>query len=233
MRRLVLLILLTIVPSFLPSPAHAATPTPITTHPSVKAVALTFGRAVQHNDGATAHALLAPGLRGRTPVNRIPSLLGVTAPPTGVRVVRWAYNGQLGDATLGLEYGGRTVAEHLYLRLFGEGWRITNIVPENHLTLQRGAETAVVAFCDAAVRRDVAGMRAELTPKLSEKSSDRQVLAVLLLSSPLLGYDVLGYAGGPAGASVYVRLRTAGTSRRVRFVVINDRDGWRIAGVDR
>ena len=233
MRRLVCIILLLIVSSILPSSTQAATASAATTHPSVKDVALTFGQAVQHNDGATAHALLAPSLRDKTPVNRIPALLGVTAPPSSVRVVRWAYDGRLGDATLGLEYGGRLVAEHLYLQLFGEGWRITNIVPEDHLTLQRGAETAVVAFCDAAVRKDVAGMRAELTPKLSQKSSNTQVLAVLSLPGPLLGYDVLGYAGGPSGASVYVRLRIAGTARRVRFVVINDRDGWRIAGVDR
>lgn len=233
MRRLVLLILLLIIPSILPGSALAASAIPAPSHPSVKDVALSFGQAVQHNDGALAHALLAPELRSKTPVNRIPSLLGVAAPPLGVHVVRWAYDGPLGDATLGLEYPGRIVAEHLYLQLFGEGWRITNIVPEDHLTLQRGAETAVVAFCDATVRRDVAAMRAELTPKLSGKSSNRQVLTLLSLPGPLLGYDVLGYAGGPAGASVYVRLRTAGTRQRVRFVVINDRDGWRIAGVDR
>ena len=233
MRRLVLLLVVLIVSSILPGSVLATTPTLLATRPSVKEVTLAFGQAVQHNDGATAHALLAPRLRTMTPVNRIPSLLGVSAPPTGVRVVRWAYNGPLGDATLGLEYAGRLVAEHLYLRLFAEGWRITNIVPEDHVTLLRGAETAVVALCDAAVRRDVAGMRAELTPKLSERSSNAQVLAVLPLPGPLLGYDVLGYVGGPVGASVYVRLRTAGTARRVRFVVINDRDGWRIARVDR
>lgn len=199
--------------------------------PSVKDVALAFGTAIQHNDGGAATALLAPELRRHTAANQLPTLLGVSSPPLGVRVIRWAYAGVLGDATLSMRYADHTVAEHLYLHLYQEGWRITNIVPEDPVTLQREAEAAVVAFCDAAIRKDVAAMRALLTKKLAAHRDDKQVMHLLGLAGPLVKYDVTAYAGGPAGADIFVLLHSDGSSVHDHFVVINDRDGWRIAGV--
>jgi hypothetical protein len=208
-------------------------PAAVASQPSVKDVALAFGLAIERDDGAAALRLLAPELRSRIKAPQLPAMLKVRRPPLGVHVVRWAYANGRGDATLSLRYAGDVmVAEHLFLRLYAEGWRITAIVPEDPLTLQRGAETAVVAFCDAAVRGDPQAMRAQLTDKYAAKvRTNAQVLALLGINGPLVSYNVLSYYGGPAGADVVVALRSDTQAVRDRFAVINDRDGWRIAAI--
>lgn len=210
------------------SPAVAAP------QPTVKDVALAFGLAIEHDDGAAALRLLAPDLRDRIKATQLPSMLNVRKPPLSVHVVRWAYENGRGDATLSLRYAGDTmVAEHLFLRLYGEGWRITAIVPEDPLTLQRSAETAVVAFCDAAVRGDWRTMRAQLTDKYAAKNrTSAQVVALLGIGGTLVSYNVQSYYGGPAGADVVVALRSDTEAVRDRFAVINDRDGWRITAIE-
>lgn len=99
--------------------------------------------------------------------------------------------------------------------------------------MQRGAETAVVAFCDAAVRMDLTGMRTQLTARFAAKVAGARVLKLLGLTGPLVSYSVLTYAGGPAGATMSIRLLSDSEVVRDRFSVINDRDGWRIAAIAR
>lgn len=228
MRRFCFVLLTSLLFLSAPVLARAAAPA----KPSVKDVALAFGNALVRNDGGAALALLAPALRSHTAADHLPSLLDVSSPPRSVHVIRWSYAGLLGDATLSLRYpGGKQVAERLYMQLFSEGWRITSIVPEDALALQRAAETTVVAFCDAAVRRNVAAMRQELTGKLADHRSDAAIMKLLAVPGALAGYSVESYRGTPAGANVVVQLHTAETTVRDDFEVINDRDGWRIAAV--
>jgi hypothetical protein len=228
MRRFCSLLIIWLIVIWLPLSARAATPA----KPTVKAVALAFGMALVHNDGGTAVSLLSPDLRGHTAANQLPALLNVTAPPRRVHVVRWSYAGLEGDATLSLRYaGGQQIAERLYMHLYAEGWRITRIMPEDALALQRAAETAVVAFCDAAVHQDVPVMRQQLTNKLAAHRSDKAIMQLLAAPGPLAGYSVESYSGTPAGADVVVQLETSSGAVRDDFVVINDRDGWRIAAV--
>jgi hypothetical protein len=211
-----------------PLVTRAATPA----KPTVKDVALAFGNALVHNDGGMALSLLSPELRSHTAATQLPAMLAVTAPPQSVHVVRWAYNGLTGDATLSLRYAaGKQVAERLYMHLYGEGWRITSIVPEDALTLQRAAETAVVAFCDAALHQNVTAMRQELTDKLAAHRSDKDIMKLLAVPGPLAGYSVESFGGTPAGAEVVVRLQSSSGTVRDQFEVINDRDGWRISAV--
>src|SRR5579871_3088662 len=77
--------------------------------PTVKDVALAFGLAIQHDDGAAALRLLAPDLRDRIKATQLPTMLNVRQPPRGVHVVRWAYDNGRGDATLSLRYAGDTM----------------------------------------------------------------------------------------------------------------------------
>jgi hypothetical protein len=199
---------------------------------TVKTVALIFGEALMRNDGTTAVAMLAPELRSHTAPTQLPALLGVNSPPKAVSVIRWAFDGLTGDATLGMKYANGIVAEHLYLHLYTVGWRITRIVPEDAQELQRAAEAAVTAFCSAAIRGDIAGMRAELTTKYAAKlRSAAAVRKVIALPGSIAGCQVVAFGGTPAGADVYVLVSTGTASLREHFVVINDRTGWRIAAI--
>lgn len=229
MRRLIALMILILTAMHGPIGARAAAPA----QPTVKDVALAFGLAIQRDDGAAALRLLAPELRTRIKADQLPAMLNVQRPPIGVHVVRWAFANGRGDATLSMRYSGNVVAEHLFFKLYAEGWRITAIAPEDPLVLQRGAEATVVDFCDAAVRGDARAMRALLTGKLAAMlRTAAQVLALSHISGPLISYDVRGYYGGPAGADVLVKLRSDTLSVLDRFAVINDRDGWRIASIE-
>jgi len=213
--------------SVLPSVHAASTP-----QQTVKDVALIFGQALVRNDGGTAVAMLSPELRGHTAPNQLPAMLGVFSPPLTAKVVRWAYSGYSGDATLSMGYAKGPVAERLYMHLYAEGWRITRIVPEDAVALQRAAETVVTAFCDAAVRRDPAAMRKQLTEKYVAKlRAGAAVLHLIPLTGAIAGYSVASFGGTPAGADVYVQVHTDAASVRLHFVVINDRDGWRIASI--
>lgn len=228
MRRLVHLIALILIVSLSSAGPVFASPK----QPTVKDVALAFGLAIEHDDGATALRLLAPDLRSHITASQLPGMLNVRQPPLGVHVIRWAYDNGRGDATLSLRYADHLVAEHLFMKLYAEGWRITAIVPEDPLVLQRGAETAVVAFCDGAIRGDPRTMRAQLTDKYAAKNrTDAQVRGLLGIPGPLLSYNVLNYFGGAAGADVVVKVRSDTRSVTDRFSVINDRDGWRITSI--
>lgn len=209
--------------------AEARAPSP----PTVKDTALDFGKALMHNDGRAALALLSPDFRRNTPATQLPRLLGVDRAPLGAHVVRWQYRGRLGDATLSLAYTGVPVAEHLYLRLYPQGWLITGILSESPAMLRRGAEAAVTAFFDAALHRDAMQLRAQLTSSLGRSLSAARVPALLGLAGPLTVYRLAGYDGTPAGADVYVLAACATGSIRVHLVVINERDGWRIAAIER
>lgn len=199
---------------------------------TLKAVALIFGQSLVRNDGTTAVAMLAPALRLHTAPTQLPALLGVYSSPLTVTVVRWAFSGLTGDATLGMQYATGMVAEHLYLQLYTEGWRITRIVPEDAVELQRAAEAAVTTFCRAAIRHDAAGMRAALTEKYAATvRAPGAILHLIALPGPIAGYRLVAFGGTPAGADVYVVVRTGAASIREHFVVINDRDGWRIAAI--
>jgi len=201
--------------------------------PTVKEVALAFGQAIEQNNGAAALKLLAPDLRARLKPDQLPGLLNVQSPPLGARVVRWAYDNGRGDVTLVLRYADHVVAEHLFFRLFGEGWRITAIVPQDPLALRRGAEEAVTAFCDAAIRGDPATMRAQLTAAFAARAHTASAAFGLLgIHSSLLSYQITSFFGTPAGADIMVRLTTEAGATRDRFAVINDRDGWRIAAIE-
>lgn len=240
MRRFFALVLVSCITLiWFPALARAAAPTATPTKPTavqmkptVKDVALAFGNALVHNDGGTALAQLSPDLRGQIAADQLPAMLGISAPPVSIHVVRWAYNGLQGDATLSLFYpDNKQVAERLYMHLYDEGWRIISIVPEDALTLQRAAETTVVAFCDAAVHQNVTAMRQELTDKLAAHRSNKDIMKLLAVPGPLAGYSVESFGGTPAGANVVVQLQTSSGTVRDDFVVINDRDGWRIAAV--
>jgi hypothetical protein len=211
-----------------PATTRAAAPS----KPTVKDVALAFGNALVHNDGGMAISLLAPDLRRHTAPNQLPTILNVSSPPRSVHVVRWEYSGRQGDATLSLIYpGNKQIAEQLLMQLYAEGWRITSIEPQDALSLQRAAETTVVAFCDAAARQDAATMRQQLTTKLADHRSDKDLMKLLKLPGPLDGYTVQSYMGTPAGATIAMNLQSGNATIRDEFAVINDRDGWRIASI--
>jgi hypothetical protein len=228
MRRLIFALSIVLIVRGMPHGALAARHSQL---PTVKDVALAFGKALQYNDGAAAVSLLAPGIRSHTTVNQLPAMLGVQQAPLGVQVIRWAFAMGTGDATLGLRYRDRMVAEHLVFQLCAEGWRITAIQPEDQTSLQRGAELAVVVFCDAIVKGDPRAMRKQLTLKLLAHRSYMQIMALLGLSVPIRSYLVESYQGTATGAEVVVALRSDTTTVRDLFVVINDRDGWRIASI--
>jgi hypothetical protein len=49
---------------------------------------------------------------------------------------------------------------------------------------------------------------------------------------PFTAYRIVGYGGMPAGADVYVLAEGATSAPRAHLVVINDRDGRRIAAIE-
>jgi hypothetical protein len=146
-------------------------------------------------------------------------------------MVRWAYNNGTGDATLSMQYPHIVVAEHLYLHLFTEGWRITAIVHEDAHILRHETEAPVVAFCEAAARQDLRAMRALLTNRLAAHNDTTHVLGLLGLPGPLLSFTLLSYSGGPSYGSVTVQLHTASGTVTDSFAVVNDINGWRISGI--
>jgi hypothetical protein len=203
-----------------------------TAQQTVKDVALIFGQALVRNDGGTAVAMLSPALRSHTAPNQLPAMLGVYSPPLNAKVIRWTFSGDDGNATISMGYAKGPVAERLYMHLYAEGWRIIRIMPEDAVTLQRAAETTVTAFCDAALRRDLEGMRQQLTDKYGAKlRTSAALLQLIPLQGAIAGYSVASFGGTPAGADVYVQVHTDTASVRLHFVVINDRDGWRISSI--
>ncbi len=227
MRRAAVLICLVLLSCGRVGGASAAAPTP-----TVKSVALAFGQALRNNDGGAALNLLAPELRAHLSPNQLPAVLGVVRPPRGAMVIRWAFAQGQGNATLGLRYAGSMVTEQLSLRLYSDGWRITAISPRDAAALEQGAETAVTAFCDGALNGDPAMMRAQATSRLLKKWRKSAWSAALLgLRDPIRSYQMADYQGDALGAEIVVVVRSATRSVRDRFEVINDRDGWRVAGV--
>ncbi|MGH2344379.1 MAG: hypothetical protein ACRDG4_04075, partial [Chloroflexota bacterium] len=127
---------------------------------------------------------------------------------------------------------GSMVTEQLSLRLYTDGWRITAISHEDAVALEQGAEAAVTAFCDGALNGNPSMMRAQITGRLLKKWKKATWSAVLLgLHGPIRSYRVADYQGGALGAEIVVVIRSDTRSVRDRFEVINDQDGWRIAGV--
>ncbi|HXT33982.1 MAG TPA: hypothetical protein VN837_00265, partial [Chloroflexota bacterium] len=173
----------------------------------------------------------APDLRARLSLSQLPAVLGVTRPPVGTQVVRWAFVRAEGNATLVLRYPDGQVTEQLSLRLYREGWRITAILHEDAATLERAAESVVTAFCDAALNNQLVLMRAQLTSPLPRHIDLSAPARLLGLHGPIQSYLVQGYWGGAAGAEVWVIMRSNDQSVRDLFEVINDRDGWRVAGI--
>ena len=225
MRRVIFLACIVIIPLCRIGAAYAA---PAAT-PTVKTIALAFGQAIQHDDGGAAVNLLAPNLRAR--LSQLPAMLGVTRPPMGTQVVRWAFVRAVGNATLVLRYPDGQVTEQLSLRLYHEGWRITAILHENAAALERAAESVVATFCDAALNNQPVLMRAQLTGSLPRRLDLSAPARLLGLHGPIQSYLVQGYWGGAAGAEVWVVVRSNNQSARDLFEVINDRDGWRVAGI--
>jgi hypothetical protein len=227
MRRVIFLACIVIIPLCRVGAAYAAP----AAAPTVKTIALAFGQAIQHDDGGAAVHLLAPNLRARLSLSQLPAMLGVTRPPVGTQVVRWAFVREQGNATLVLRYPDGPVTEQLSLRLYREGWRITAILHEDAASLERGAEAAVVAFCDAALHNQPALMRAQLAGPLPGRHDLSAPARLLGLRGPIQSYLVRGYWGGAAGADVWVTVRSGNQAARDLFEVINDRDGWRVSGI--
>ena len=228
MRRVSALVFMVIIPLCQVGAAHAASKPA----PTVKSVALAFGQAIRDDDGGAAVSLLAPDLRAHVHPGQLPAMLGVAQPPLGAVVIRWAFAQGHGDATLGLRYADGIVTEQLSLRLYSEGWRITAISHEDAATLEHGAEAAVTAFCEGALHGEPAVMHAQITGRLLKDWKKAMLPARLLgLHSAIRSYDVASYQGGAFGAEIVVVVRSDTRSVRDLFEVINDRDGWRIAGI--
>ncbi|HVA89837.1 MAG TPA: hypothetical protein VNL71_08330 [Chloroflexota bacterium] len=227
MRRVIFLACIVIIPLCRIGAAYAA-PSAL---PTVKTIAQAFGQAIQRDDGGAAVNLLAPDLRTRLGPRQLPALLGVARPPLGTQVIRWAFAREQGDATLVLRYPDGPVTEQLSLRLYHEGWRITSILHEDAAALERAAESVVVAFCDAALNDQPALMRAQLTGPLLGRLAIVAPAMLLGLHAPVQSYLVQGYWGGASGAEVWVTVRSSTQSARDLFEVINDREGWRVAGI--
>lgn len=227
MRRLIILVCLVIIPLCHVGAAYAASPSP-----TVKTIALAFGQAIAHDDGGAALSLLAPDLRTHLTPSRLPAILGVARPPLGAQVIRWAFAQEQGDATLLLRYPEGPVTEQLWFRLYREGWRITAIAHQDAAALELAAESAVVAFCDAALNGRPALMRAQLSDPFAAHAGKR-LGALLGVRGPIRSYLVRNYWGGAAGAEVWVTVRTDTDAVSDRFEVVNEEEGWRIAGIAR
>jgi hypothetical protein len=227
-RRIIVLVFILIIPLCHVGAAHAAAKPA----PTVKSVALAFGRAIQHNDGGAAISLLAPTLRAHLRPDQLPAILGVRQAPVAVMVIRWAFAQGQGDATLGLRYANGIVTEQLSLHFYSNGWRITAISHEDAAALEQGAEAVVAAFCDGALNGEPAVMHAQVTGKLLKEWKPTTLAAALLgVSGSIRSYEMASYHGGPLGADIVVVVRSDTNSVRDLFEVINDRDGWRISGV--
>jgi hypothetical protein len=228
MRRIIVLVFLLIVPLCQVGGASAAAKST----PTVKSVALAFGRAIQNDDGGAAVNLLAPDLRAHLHPDQLPAVLGVRQAPLGAMVIRWAFAQRQGDATLGLRYANGIVTEQLSLHLYSSGWRITAISHQDAATLEQGAEAVVAAFCEGALNGEPALMHAQVTGKLLKDWKPTTLATALLgVRGSIRSYELASYHGGPLGADIVVVVRSDTSSVRDLFAVINDRDGWRIEGV--
>jgi len=228
MRRVIVLVFLCIIPLCQVGAVYAVAK-PV---PTVKSVALAFGRAIQHDDGGAAVNLLAPDLRAHLHPDQLPAVLGVSQAPAGAMVIRWAFAQGQGDATLGLRYANGIVTEQLSLRLYSDGWRITAIAHEDAATLEQGAEAVVASFCEGALNGELTVMHAQVTGKLLKSwKPTTQASALLGLRAPIRSYELASYHGGPLGADIVVVVRSDTSAMHDLFEVINDRDGWRIANI--
>jgi hypothetical protein len=123
------------------------------------------------------------------------------------------------------------VTEQLSLRLYREGWRITAILHEDSAALERAAESVVAAFCDAALNNQPALLHAQIADSFPRRLNLSAPARLLGLHGPIQSYLVQRYWGGAAGAEVWVIVRSNNQLARDLFEVINDRDGWRVAGI--